>query len=174
MSGFHRPLALAPLLALAATTAILATASAAPGSADTSAPNFTVRTVTGKQFRLSAQRDKVVVFDFLTTSCGECDVEAPVLERAARRFAARDLRVLIVAVDCCTPDRELARFYFRKLGLKHVLVAADRGLRVTRKYGVTQLGTTVIVGRNGSRIWQGIWFGREQEFLRRIKRALAS
>lgn len=95
------------------------------------------------------------------------------LERAAEHFQTRGLRVLILDRDCCALDRQLARFYHRRLGLEHVLVAADRGLRVARRYGVTQPGTTVIVGRDGSRIWQGTWLGREQQLFRRITQALA-
>lgn len=170
MSRCPRLLALAPALALATATAILAAAT--PGRADASAPDFTVRTVTGKPFRLSAQRGRVVVVDFLVATCRECQLEAPVLERAAARFQARGLRVLILDMDCCALDRELSRFYHRRLGLEHVLVAADRGLRVARRYGVSQLGTTVIVGRDGSRIWQGTWLGREQQLFRRIAQAL--
>lgn len=164
---------LASLLTMAVAATIAAGASGATERAAIRSPDFTVRTVSGKSFRLSAQRGKVVVFDFLVPSCGECQVEAPLLDRAAQRFGTRGLRVLVLDVGQ-SPDRELVSFYYGQLGLRHVAVAADTRLRVARRYGVTLLGTTVIVGRDGSRLWQGTWFGHEKDLFRLIARALVT
>ncbi len=153
-----------------AVTAALATAGRSVGPSADRAPDFTVRTLDGRRFRLSAQTGKVVVFDFLLPGCGECEIEAPSLERAARRFGARRARVLIL--DLAGVDDKLLRSYFGSLGLQGVLVAGD-GARVARSYGVHALGTTVIVGRDGTVRWRGSWVGDEGKLFARIGRALS-
>lgn len=169
--------ALIAALALAA-AALLGTlgASTAAARSDSArggrAPDFVVRTADGKRFRLSAQRGKVVVFDFLVPGCGECDVESPSLQKAAHRFARRGVKVLILDVGKVS-DTILRSYYYRQLGLRNVLVAEDRGYRVVHTYGVKTLGDTVIVGRNGKVAWRGSWVGNESKLFREIRGALA-
>jgi peroxiredoxin len=164
---------------LAVIAALLAAASAAPGAAQRvqgaaakRAPDFTVRTVGGKTFRLSAQRGRVVVLDFLVPGCGECELQAPVLGVASRVFAARGVTVLILDVSGLG-ERDLRRFYYGQYRLGKTLVAPDRGLRVARAYAATALGTTVVVGRDGTIVWRGSWVGDEGRLFKAIRRALS-
>lgn len=135
------------------------------------APDFAVRTVYGRAFRLSAQRGKVVVLDFLVPGCLECEIGAPSLAKAARLFGARGLKVLILDVSQIG-DKQLRGYYYGRLRVGQVMVAADRGFTVARKYGVKALGTTVIVGRDGTIKWQGTWLGDERKLFDAIRRAL--
>lgn len=170
---------MAALVILAALTTALPVAGAPAstgltvqaGAVGKRALDFTVRTVDGKTFRLSAQRGKVVVFDFLVPGCGECEVEAPWLGTAARMFGPRGAKVLILDVSGLG-DADLRRFY-RPYRLEKALIARDNGFRVARKYRVTSLGTTVVVGRDGTITWRGSWVGDEDRLLNAIRSALA-
>lgn len=104
-----------------------------------SPPRAQGRTLDGKAFRLSAQRGKVVVLDFLVPGCGECEVQAPFLEQVARRFAPRGLRVLIVDVTGLEP-RLLRGYYLGELRLRRALVGVDEGFRVSKRYRMNRLG----------------------------------
>ncbi len=146
---------------------------AAAASASAGAPDFSVTTIDGKTFTLAAQRGKVVVFDFLQAGCSSCAEQVPVLDRSAARFASKGVEVLVV--DLSGGRAAALRSYYRgKLGAsKRLLVAADKGFRVAQRYRVNAVGTTYVVGRNGSVRWQGLWLGKEKVLLRAIAQAAA-
>lgn len=136
------------------------------------APDFTVQTLDGKSFRLSAQRGEVVVVDFLVPGCGECEVEAPSLERTARRFASQGVRVLILDVSGLDSSA-LRSFYTEQYRLRKTSVAPDRGFRVAREYRMNRLGLTFVIGRDRVITWRGTWLGDERKLARAIRAALA-
>jgi hypothetical protein len=86
-------------------------------------------------------------------------------------FSSRGVRVLLLDVSGLG-DADLRRFY-RPYRLEKVLIARDAGFRVARTYRVTSLGTTVVVGRDGTIRWRGSWVGDEDRLLSAIRRALA-
>lgn len=171
-----RRLSLTGLASIIVAAAVAAVAAAAPDRASVPtrkrAPDFALRTIDFKTFRLSAQRGKVVVLDFLVPGCGECEIEAPSLEKLARRFGARRLNVLILDV-AQIDDKQLRSYYYGQLGMERVLVATDKRLRVARQYAATTLGTTTVVGRDGTIAWRGSWAGDENRLFKEIREALA-
>ena len=134
------------------------------------APEIVVPTIEGRTFRLSALRGKVVVLDFLTPDCGECQIEAPLLERAATGYATRGVRFAIVDLSnaAATP---LRRYYRGQLGLIRVTVVRDQGGRLARAYGVFDLGATFVIGRDGRIAWHGLWHGSKRALTKAISRA---
>ena len=154
----HATLALAFAGALQAADAAAADVVAAGGRA----PEIVAPTIDGTSFRLSAQRGRVVVLDFLTPGCGECELAAPILERDAIRYRARGVRVVVVDLTDA-PASRLRPIYRGQLGLARVTVLRDRGRRIARAYGVLELGTTFIVGRDGRVVWHGSWHDSSRE-----------
>jgi thiol-disulfide isomerase/thioredoxin len=77
-------------IALAAST--VASGAIAPQS---SAPDFTLRTMEGPNLRLKEQRGKVVLVNFWATWCGPCRQEMPHLERLHRKYKSTGLVLLI-------------------------------------------------------------------------------
>lgn len=156
----------APTTTILAMVATAVTLSAAPSGetalADLTsrlagrAPEIVARTIDGRTFRLSALRGKVVVLDFLTPDCGDCQLEAPLLERAAQRYAASGVRVVIVDLSNAAAGL-LRRVYRGQFALAKVAVVRDHGGRIARSYNVFDLGTTYVIGRDGRVAWHGLW-----------------
>jgi thiol-disulfide isomerase/thioredoxin len=115
------------------------------------APDFTVPAVLnaldGKaQFSLGDVRGRPVILDFWATWCGPCRVEAPLLDRVAKRFAERGL----VVVGVNTNDEEgLAEAWARRTGLSYPIVY-DTDSSVARTYQVASFPTLVVVNREGA------------------------
>jgi thiol-disulfide isomerase/thioredoxin len=149
-------LALAAALAVAVTAAGSSAATHRPLVAAGRAPEIVAPTIEGATFRLSAQRGKVVVLDFLTPGCGECEIAAPLLQRAATHFAVRGVEFVIVDLSNANANR-LRAYYRDQLEVKRVAVVRDKGFRIGRAYSVLALGTTFVVGRNGDLAWRGSW-----------------
>ena len=164
------PVLLAAILVLGST---LAGAATKAKYADR-APTFTVTTIDGKTFTLAAQRGKVIVFDFLQAGCASCAEQVPVLDKSARRFASKGVKVLIL--DLSGGNASALRSYYQgKLhASKRLLVAPDKGFRIAQRYRVIAVGVTYVVGRDGRIRWQGLWLGKEKALLRAISEAAAS
>ena len=61
------------------------------------APNFQLKTVDGKSFKLSSLKGKVVVLDFWASWCPDCRKDAPNIVRMYREF--KDKGVVFVGVS---------------------------------------------------------------------------
>jgi cytochrome c biogenesis protein CcmG/thiol:disulfide interchange protein DsbE len=67
------------------------------------APDFTLPVVAngdpGARMQLAELKGRPVVIDFWATWCGPCQVQAPILDRLARKYEGRGLVVLGVNID---------------------------------------------------------------------------
>ena len=63
------------------------------------APDFTAKTLDGKDITLKSLRGKVVLLDFWAMWCPGCLVETPTLKAAAERFADEPFVILAVSLD---------------------------------------------------------------------------
>lgn len=62
------------------------------------APDFSLKDINGKAFRLSAQRGKPVLIFFGTTWCPGCRTEIPVYKKVYETYAPRGLNVIYVNI----------------------------------------------------------------------------
>lgn len=99
----------------------------------------------GARMQLASLRGKPVVLDFWATWCGPCAVQAPILDRIARRHAKRGLVVLGVNVD---DPPETARAYAAQKGLSYPIVT-DPSRAAASRYGVQQLPSLVVIDKEG-------------------------
>ena len=74
----------------------------------TQAPDFTLKDIQGKTFRLSAQRGKPVLIFFGTTWCPGCRAEIPKYKDVYRTYSSRGLEVIYINI--MEPAKKVKRF----------------------------------------------------------------
>lgn len=113
------------------------------------APDFTLPVAAngdpGARMRLSELRGHAVVLDFWATWCGPCTLQAPILDRIARRHQKRGLLVLGINVD---EPSEIAGAYAIKKGLSYPIVL-DENHGASNLYGVSQLPSLIVINKEG-------------------------
>lgn len=100
----------------------------------------------GKMLALSSLRGKYVLLDFWASWCGPCAMEAPVIDRVARRYEKRGLVVMGVNVD---DGAEVIKAYASQKGLSYPMVM-DIGKQASLKYSVDKLPSLVVIDRQGN------------------------
>ena len=113
------------------------------------APDAVFSTITGgepgKKFQVSKYKGHPVVLDFWATWCGPCTLQAPILDRIAKRYEKQGLVVLGVNVD---DPPEVARSHALRQGLSYPIVT-DMFRDGSHKYGVEKLPSLVVIDREG-------------------------
>lgn len=117
------------------------------------APDFTLQLFDGGTFRLSEQRGKVVVVNYWASWCPPCREEAPVLERAWRRY--RDQGVVFVGLDIWDTETD-ARAFIRQFGITYPNGPDPKG-EAAIDYGLTGIPETFFIRPDGTiaRHWIG-------------------
>jgi len=119
------------------------------GSAGTTAPDFTARTVDGSNFRLSSHLGKqVVLLDFMATFCEPCKAELPQLRAIYDRHEAEGLLVVGVAMDGPETVADVPAFVRRfELGFPVVL---DQDSSIASRYDPRKsMPFSVLIDRSG-------------------------
>ena len=132
--------------------AVSATARPPQPAIDYPAPAFTLTTLAGEQFDLSAAQGKPVVLNFWATWCGPCQRELPTLQAAAERYGDQ---VLIVGVDQGEAPATV-QSYVDRLGLTFA-IPLDADFAVSELYNVRGLPTTFFIDRQG--VIRQMWLG---------------
>lgn len=153
-------------LALAA----LATLAPAAVSPSTPAPDFTLKSMDGRNLRLKELRGQVVLVNFWATWCGPCRQEMPHLNRLYDKYRASGFTLLGVNID---DDTRKAGDVATKLGLKFpVLLDTDK--HVSRLYDMGSMPATVLIDRDGRVrfLHRGYRDGMEQSYEEQIRALL--
>jgi len=111
------------------------------------APDFTLTDVDGQTFRLGDQRGKVVVLEFMRTTCSACLAQEPYLRELRSRFGGGDVVMVVISVDPTTDIDEVLRDH-RDQGLMGWIAIVDKA-QVYKLYGVQATPTIVIIDKNG-------------------------
>lgn len=90
-------------------------------------------------------KGKPVLIDFWASWCGPCAMQAPILDRIAKRYDDQGLVVLGVNVD---DEAAVARAYAARKGITYPILVDESGA-VQRSYGVDKLPSLVLVDRTG-------------------------
>lgn len=91
-------------------------APAAPRKIGEAIPDFTLKTLDGKETKLSEIKGKVTLINFWATWCGPCVKEMPSLQKLSDAYASKGLNVIGVNLDE-NPDQVLEPF-LKKNGIK--------------------------------------------------------
>jgi peroxiredoxin len=111
------------------------------------APNFTLKTLDGKQVSLRDFRGKPVMLNFWYATCPGCLAEIPGMQRfyAAQQAAGKHFVILGVnSVD----DAQTAQQFAQQDGLTYTLVM-DNNQQVATLYNLTATPTSYFIDRQG-------------------------
>jgi thiol-disulfide isomerase/thioredoxin len=110
------------------------------------APEVAVKTLDGKDVKLSEQKGNVVMMDFWATWCGPCKQSLPHVQELSKDAdrAAKGLKVWAVN---SAEDAKTVEAFVKKNNYTFTVPLAGEDLMKT--YMVTGIPATVIVGRDG-------------------------
>jgi peroxiredoxin len=112
------------------------------------APDFTVTTTDGKDFKLSEQQGKVVMLQFTASWCSVCRKEMPHIEKEIW-LPLKDKDFVLLGLDRDEPVDVVIDFA-KKMKITYPL-APDPGANVFALYALREAGVTrnVIIDREG-------------------------
>lgn len=169
-----------PVILVVACWAILKSVQAAPADgADTSslvgkpAPDFDLKTLDGKQVKLSDLKGKVTVVDFWATWCPPCRKSLPHIQAVHSNKDLADKGLKVFAVNA-REKNDVAQAYLKKNNFSFA-VPMDSDGAVMGAYIVNGIPTTVVVGRDGviKNVFVGFGEGSEKLLDDAITAALA-
>jgi cytochrome c-type biogenesis protein len=109
------------------------------------APDFTLRTLDGREVSLVSLRGRVVLLNFWATWCVPCAKEMPDFEKLTQTLSA-DKFVVLAVNNAETPD--VVRPFVDKLGLTFP-IALDSNGKVNRSYKAFGLPLSLVLDPNG-------------------------
>ncbi len=113
-----------------------------PGS---SAPDFTLYTLSGERVSLSRLKGQQVLLNFWATWCGPCRRELPYLEEAFQRKGA-EVKFLGINLGESVPE---VRQFVQANGISFIILAGAKTTDVAEAYNVRYIPTTFLIGKGG-------------------------
>ena len=111
------------------------------------APDFVLRSLAGKNLRLSEYRSEVVVLNFWATWCSKCRDAMPVLNSIYQQYQPEGLQVLSVGVD---GDSQKAIDFTADLGINFPVMPDNEKKTVSRMYELGSMPLTLVIDREGN------------------------
>jgi peroxiredoxin len=109
------------------------------------APDFTLKDLNGKVFKLSGQRGKPVLLFFGTTWCPSCRKELPLYKGIYSNYANRGLEVIYINI--MEPREKVARFV--KANTLPFRILLDESGEVADDYEVIGVPTIIMINKEG-------------------------
>lgn len=109
------------------------------------APNFTVKDLNGKTYKLSNYRGKVVYLDFWASWCRPCLKSFSWMRKMQSRHSGKGLVILAVNLD---KNKEDAWSFLRENKSNFKILHDPKG-RVAEKYNVQVMPSSYLIDRKG-------------------------
>lgn len=131
------------------------------------APDFTLKSRTGDNLKLSELRGKVILINFWASWCGPCRQEMPVLNKLYQHYRSLDFTVLGVNVE---QNSDNAKSLLKDVSVSFPILF-DSDNRVSKLYDVKGMPSTVLVDRDGNVRYVHIGYkpGTEAEYQTQIR-----
>jgi len=115
----------------------------------TTAPDFKMKTIDGKTFKLSQLKGKTVVLDFWASWCPDCRKDAPEVVRMQKEYAPQGVEFVGVSMDT---DVEAWRKACEQFGITYTQVSELKKFKetdISKAYGVKWIPSMVVVDKDG-------------------------
>jgi len=133
------------------------------------APDFELKSLDGKNVKLSDFRGKAVLLNFWATWCGPCKIEMPWFVELQKQYGPDGLQIVGVAMDDSS-DQEIAKFT-QEMGVNYPILLGKES--VGQSYGgVDVLPTTFFVDRDGKLVAREFGLQSRSVFVDHIKESL--
>lgn len=110
------------------------------------APDFTLKSATGENLRLSDLRGEVVMINFWASWCGPCRQEMPLLDEIYSQYKPMGFTILGVNVE---EDTTKARKMLQDNPVDFP-VLFDKQSEVSKLYNIVAMPSTILVDRDGN------------------------
>jgi thiol-disulfide isomerase/thioredoxin len=135
------------------------------------APDFSLKTLDGREVKLSDYRGKAVLVNFWATWCGPCKIEMPWLVEFEKKYQAQGFEIIGVAMDDSSDDTISS--FIKDMNVNYTVVRGREA--VGEAYGgVLGLPTSFFVDRNGNITEWTQGLASKSEFDENIQKALAT
>ncbi len=134
------------------------------------APDFVLKSVSGKNFRLSEYRGEIVMLSFWATWCGDCRAQLETLGAMRERYEDAGVELLAVSLD---QNQRQVDHVADAIGARYPILHDSAG-EVGRLYEVSRMPVMVLIDRGGvvRDVFEGFRRGNEQEYLERVQALL--
>ena len=135
------------------------------------APEFELKSIDGKSYKLADLRGKAVLLNFWATWCPPCKIEIPWFIELQKQYADQGLVVVGVAMDDDTNKQKVVSDFANEMKIDYpILLGNDQ---VADQYGgVDALPTTFFIGRDGKIVRRVMGLAGHSEFEDAIQAAL--
>lgn len=132
------------------------------------APDFTLKSLSGENLKLSEMTGNVVLINFWASWCGPCREEMPLLNALHSKYEPLGFTVLGVNVE---EDVNGAKGFLKNFPVDFP-VLLDNTNKVSKQYQVIAMPTTVVVDRDGNMryLHQGYKSGDEEKYRQMVKK----
>jgi peroxiredoxin len=137
-----------------------------PQSETKKAPNFSLKTSTGKTIELSKLKGKMVVVNFWATWCGPCRAEIPGFIDVYNKYKSKGLEIVGISLD--EGGWKDVEPFVKKLKITYPVVLGTN--EVAQQYGnIEAIPTTFIVDKEGRVVSRHVGYMNKEDFENTIK-----
>ncbi|MBR1546626.1 MAG: alpha/beta fold hydrolase [Prevotella sp.] len=133
------------------------------------APDFKMKTLDGKTFKLSQLKGKTVVLDFWASWCPDCRKDAPEVVRMYREYAPQGVEFVGVSMDT---DVEAWRKGCEQFGITYTQVSELKKFKETdiaKTYGVKWIPSMVVIGKDGKVVLSTVLTYKVDKYLKELR-----
>ncbi|MDJ0882268.1 MAG: TlpA disulfide reductase family protein [Gammaproteobacteria bacterium] len=137
---------------------------------DKPAPDFTLKSLSGKNLKLSEHAGDVVMLNFWASWCGPCRKEMPLMNDLYNKYEKLGFVILGVNVE---QELQLAKSFLSDTPVDFPILF-DSSNKVSKAYDVIAMPTTVMIDRNGKirYIHKGYKAGDEKKYKKMVKKLI--
>jgi len=152
---------------LGVAAAVLMATSVSAETVQSAAPDFTLKSASGENLKLSEYRGDVVLINFWASWCGPCRQEMPVLSALHDKYKPLGFTVLGVNVE---EDSSKARRLLQDIPVSFPVLFDNESV-VSKQYDVVAMPSTVLVDRDGNMryLHKGYKPGLENVYMQQIR-----